>query len=798
MGMNDLDVVLSQAIHSSRRTLSEAVVERQYARHPELRERYGERGRAKCVEDTQFHLAHLSAAILASSPAVFADYMDWVSSVMTAAGIHTEDVRANLDCLRDVLREQLPEDMAMVAGGYVQEALKRLVESPASPSHLPQDGAFAEVAKDYLRQLLACQRHAASCIILDAVDSGMAIRDVYLQVFQPCQRELGRLWQARQITVAQEHYCSAATQLVMSQLAPRLFTTRKNGRRAVVACVADETHEIGTRMVADLLELVGWDTIYLGGNVPTRDVVQVLVEHRADLLAASATMAYHLPAIIDLIAAVRAEPACDGVKIMVGGGLFHADSDLWRRIGADGHAADADEACRLADDLMDREVDGLDRSEPRISEMSRGVGPAAARMPDDLFDELGRVHSDVVALNRELARKNAEVERLHAEVSRQARHLEEADRRKNEFLAMLGHELRNPLAPLRNALALLGPEDPDPETVRWARDLMARQVKQMLRLVDDLFDLSRIMQGKLDLRSERVELATVVADAVETARPIINAKGHDLAISLPDGPVDLDADPIRLSQVFTNLLTNAAKYSEPGGHIALSARREGSEVVIGVKDTGVGIAPEMLPRIFDLFMQDGRSVEQSQGGLGVGLALVKNLVEMHGGGVQARSDGLGRGSEFLVRLPAPELRAAPKPNAGRNQDGAKWPRHRILVVDDNEDSANVLGRMLRRLYGQEVEVAHDGPSALVLAEAFRPEVILLDIGLPGMDGYEVARRLRAMPGFEVVTLLALTGWGQEGDRQKSREAGFDHHLVKPVEPEAILELLTKSESLGFY
>ena len=669
VAMNDADIAVSRSIHARRRTLSAAVVERQYALHPELRDRYGERGREKCIEDTEFHLAHLSAAILASSPALFADYIDWVSFVMSAAGIRPEDVRANLECLLDVFAEQLPEGMGVVAGHYVESALERLAEPTAeSPSHLPQDGASTGIAKEYLRLLLACQRNAATSLILEAVDSGMAIRDVYLQIFQPCQRELGRLWQARQIIPAQEHYCSAATQLIMSQLAPRLFASRKNGRRAVIACVADETHEIGTRMVADLLELAGWDTIYLGGNVPISDVVQVLVEHRADLLAASATMTYHLPAVIDLIAAVRAQPACAGVKVMVGGRLFHAESGLWQRVGADGHAADADEACHLADRLMNQDLAAAARVEPRTSQVSREAGPPPTQMRDSIYDELGRVHSDVVALNRELARKKAEVERLNAEINRQARHLEAADRRKNEFLAMLGHELRNPLAALSNALAVLGLNDPDPETVRWARDLMARQVRQMVRLVDDLFDLSRIMQGKLELCKERVELAAVIADAVETARPVIDAKGHELTLSLPSVPVVLDGDPMRLSQVLVNLLNNAAKYSEPGGHIVLSAREEGIEVVIGVRDDGVGIAPEMLPRIFDLFMQDNLSADLSQGGLGVGLALVKSLVEIHGGVVEARSEGPGRGSEFLVRLPAPALRAAQQPKGKPESD----------------------------------------------------------------------------------------------------------------------------------
>jgi MerR family transcriptional regulator, light-induced transcriptional regulator len=263
--MNDPDVAISRVIHSRRRTLSAAVVERQYASHPELGDRYGERGREKCIEDTEFHLAHLSAAILASSPSLFDDYIDWVASVMSTTSLRPEDVRTNLACLVQVLGEQLPEGMRLVARSYVEAAMGRLAgPPPRSPDHPTPEGLPAGLAKDYLRPLLACQRHAAGRLILEAVDSGMAIRDVYLQVFQPCQRELGRLWQAGRITPAQEHYCTAATQLIMSQLAPRLFITEKNGRRAVIACVAEEAHEVGTRMVADLMELAGWDTIYLG------------------------------------------------------------------------------------------------------------------------------------------------------------------------------------------------------------------------------------------------------------------------------------------------------------------------------------------------------------------------------------------------------------------------------------------------------------------------------------------------------------------------------------------------------
>ena len=789
--MNDPDVAISRVIHSRRGALAAMIVDRQYALNPDLRERYGKRGREKCVEDTEFHLAHLSSALLASSPSLFADYIGWVSSVMSAAGVRHEDVQKNLACLRDACVENLHEGMASVVANYVELALERLdFAPPIAARQLPSDESFAAFAGLYLQLLLACQRHSAGRLIIGAVESGMPIQDVYLQVFQPCQRELGRLWEAGKISPAQEHYCTAATQLIMSQLAPRLFSTRKNGRRAVIACVADEAHEIGTRMVADLMELAGWDTIYLGANVPPRGIVQAIVDHRAEVLAASATMTHHLPSVIDLISAVRAEPACAAVKIMVGGRLFHGEPDLWRRVGADGHAADAEEACHLANRLMGDQVEEWTRPSPLSSAIKLESSlPDQARMPDDLYDEMGRLNSALVTSNRELSRKNAEVERLNAEVSRQAQVLAEADRRKNDFLAVLGHELRNSLAPLSNALALLGFKEPDMQTVRWVSDLMARQVVQMLRLVDDLFDLSRIMQGKLDLRSERIELSSVVAAAVETARPIIDAKNHELTVSLPANPVAMDADPIRLSQALTNLLTNAAKYSEPGGLIVLTARRVKSQVVIGVKDSGVGIAPEMLPQIFDLFMQEGRSVNQSQGGLGVGLALVKSLVEMHGGSVQAHSDGLGQGSEFIVRLPAAAVETAPGPKLSPKPTEAKWPRRRILVVDDNEDSAAVLGKTLTELYGQDVEIAHDGRTALELARAFHPDVILLDIGLPGLNGYEVARLLRQETYIKEPIIIAVSGYGEMGAHSKSREAGFAHHMIKPVDFETLLTVM---------
>jgi PAS domain S-box-containing protein len=367
--------------------------------------------------------------------------------------------------------------------------------------------------------------------------------------------------------------------------------------------------------------------------------------------------------------------------------------------------------------------------------------------------------------------------------------LQEADRRKDEFLAMLAHELRNPLAPIRNAVQILRAKGPPMLELHWARDVIDRQVDQMTRLVDDLLDVSRITRGKILLRKERVELAAVVSSAVEASRPLIEKWGHELTVTLPPGPVHLEADPTRLAQVLLNLLNNAAKYTEQGGRIWLTIEPEGDEVCVRVKDTGIGIPPEMLPRVFEMFTQVERSLERSQGGLGLGLTLVRSLVEMHGGTVKAHSGGPGKGSEFVVRLP---VARGPEPE-GVAGDGGKVlspPRRRILVVDDNRDAANSLAILLRIL-GHEVHTAHDGLEAVGAATVFQPDVVLLDIGLPKLNGYEAARRVRQERGTGV-TLIALTGWGQEEDRRLSKEAGFDHHMTKPVELPALQRLLANT------
>ena len=362
--------------------------------------------------------------------------------------------------------------------------------------------------------------------------------------------------------------------------------------------------------------------------------------------------------------------------------------------------------------------------------------------------------------------------------------LREADRRKDEFLATLAHELRNPLAPVRNALEVMRLTD-DPNRVRPVREMMARQVGQMVRLVDDLLDVSRITRGRVELRTGPVDLAGVVRDAVETSRPLIDAGRHELAVDLPPNPVVVDGDRFRLSQVVANLLNNAAKYTPPGGRIGVEVGRDGGDGVVRVRDTGTGIPADMLDRVFEMFVQ----ADRSQGGLGIGLTLVRSLVELHGGTVRVASEGPGRGSEFTVHLP---LRAAAEPAAPsaaspvpRRPGG---PARRILIVDDNRDAADTLAVLLGT-GGNDVRVCYDGPAALAEAEGFRPDLVILDIGMPGMDGYEVARRLRQMPDVRETSLVALTGWGQDSDRRRTREAGFDHHLVKPVDMATLDQVL---------
>jgi PAS domain S-box-containing protein len=378
-------------------------------------------------------------------------------------------------------------------------------------------------------------------------------------------------------------------------------------------------------------------------------------------------------------------------------------------------------------------------------------------------------------------------ERKHAEED-----LREADRRKDEFLATLAHELRNPLAPIRNSLHIFRMSGiQDPKTERLA-GMMERQVEHMVRMVDDLLEVSRISRGKIELRKERVDLASVIRNAVDASMPLMEKSKHHLAVDLPDDAVVLDADPVRLAQVFANLLNNSAKYTPEGGHIALKVTVEQGMAVICVKDDGEGIPTAMLQRVFNMFTQVNTGA-RAQGGLGIGLTLAKTLVHLHGGTIDAQSEGAGKGCEFTVRLPvaAPVVEETPAPRATLGNESLQL--RRVLVVDDNRDAADSLGMLLQFL-GAEVKVVHDGPSALEAMAEFEPAVVLLDLGMPGMNGLEVARRMRENPKLDGVTLVALTGWGQREDRRRTHEAGFDYHLVKPADVGTLQTILSVQQS----
>jgi signal transduction histidine kinase/methanogenic corrinoid protein MtbC1 len=794
--MPDLYRDTSQAIDAQRAALAEAIVARQYALQPDLERRYGPTGKDKCIQDTKYHLSYLSAAIAVSSPALYADYLDWARTVMTAHGIRDEDLVDHLACTQEVLTRALPAESAAITVGYLEGARGQSADASRLPSAaLGADETLTPLASAYLQALLDYERPTATRLVLDAEAAGMPIRDIYLHVFQRCQHEVGRLWQANRISVAQEHYCTAATQFVMAQLYPRAFPTQGNGRRLVAASVGGELHEIGLRIIADVFEMEGYDTLYLGANTPTEGILQAVVDRRADLLLLSVTMAFHLPTVGSMIAAVRAREDCRDVKVLVGGRPFNIAPDLWAKIGADGCAADAAEALAVATRLLaDRPTTAVPQAPPGPARGSAVdqllAGHPRASREDASFEDFSRLTGELITLQRELTKKNRELERLGAENQGRADQLVEADRRKDEFLAVLGHELRNPLAAIHTTLHLLRTEANDPTSLEWPLGVLERQAQTIDRLVDDLLDVSRVRSGKVHLRRERLDLARLVEETIGDYRPTVEAAGLTLALQVPGRPVPVLGDPTRLTQMLGNLLKNASKFTDPGGRVTvrLAPDADAREASLSVQDTGIGIEPELLPRIFETYAQADRSLGRSQGGLGLGLSLVKGVAELHGGRVQAASAGPGRGAEFTVwlpltpDLPAPAAAAAPPP------DRPVMRPRRILVIEDNRDAARTWQRLLRR-WGHEVEVADSGPAGLEMARAWRPEVVLCDLRLPGMDGFAVAHALRADPTTATATLIAISGYGQDEDRQRCLEAGFDRLLTKPVHPDELQRTL---------
>ncbi|RQP22164.1 response regulator [Piscinibacter terrae] len=429
-----------------------------------------------------------------------------------------------------------------------------------------------------------------------------------------------------------------------------------------------------------------------------------------------------------------------------------------------------------------------------IGERVLGVLVVGTQQPDSVKAVRDWAALEELASRAAIAFENAHLYRsLQAEIIERRTaeaELQEANQRKDEFLAMLSHELRNPLAPIRNALEVIRRIAPPDPKFTWAGDVMDRQVRHLTRLVEELLDVARISQGKIQLNRESVDLAAVIAQSVETAQPFIDARGHTLTVKLPETPVRLQGDFARLAQVVSNLLHNAAKYSEDGGRIQVELAAQDGEAQIVVRDNGIGIEPALLPRMFDLFAQGTRSLDRMQGGLGVGLTLARRLVELHGGRVEAKSDGPKQGAEFLVTIPCVSVVGHEPQPADAFRTSRPAMGRRILIVDDNQDAAESVAQYLQ-LEGHEVKTVGDGMQALTCAPVFAPQIVVLDIGLPVLDGYEVAKRMRMLPATKDALLVALTGYGQKEDQQRARDAGFDKHFVKPTDPRLLVELISQ-------
>jgi two-component system CheB/CheR fusion protein len=440
--------------------------------------------------------------------------------------------------------------------------------------------------------------------------------------------------------------------------------------------------------------------------------------------------------------------------------------------------------------IREGEVDALvigSEKEPRIFTLVEAH--AALQRANDELEALVAVRLGELRQVNEALRAEIDVRaRLEQDLRQKAEALEEADRRKDEFLSMLAHELRNPLAPILVAVESLRIVAQGAPRVERYRGVIERQSRNLARILDELLDVSRITRGMVALRKQPMELSVLVRDALEAAQPMISASRHTLAVDLPPAPVHLLVDPTRFEQALVNLLNNAAKYTEPGGKITLSATATEDGMVIRIRDTGMGMPAELLPRVFDLFVQGRRALDRAQGGLGIGLTMVKSLVEMHGGSVEAHSDGPGKGSEFVLRMPRFTGEAAPAPAVDKKSAQINPERRRVLVVEDNTDAAEMMTELLG-LWGYEARAVGSGEAALQIVETFAPHAVLLDIGLPGMTGYELARRLRSLMGSAQPLLVGISGYGQEADRQLSREAGIDQHLLKPPDPHALRDIL---------
>jgi signal transduction histidine kinase len=654
---------IGKEIAARRDALAEAVTARQYDLHPDLAGRFGPLGRQRCREDAAFHLSYLAEAVAVGQPALFADYLAWAKVMLAGRGIPVDDLVENLRALTDVLSRELPGGMATVASGVISAGLAALPGVAAVPPAELGEGPLAGLARRYLYLLLAGSRQEASRLILEAAEAGTAVRDLYLEVFEPCQHEIGRLWQINRISVAQEHFCTAATQLVMSQLYPYIFSEEKNGRTLVAACVEGDLHEIGVRMVADFFELSGWNTVYLGASTPTASLVKVLAERKADVLAVSTSLTAHLGAVVRLIAAIRGSEVGARVKILVGGHPFLVAPDLWRQVGADGCAGNAQSAVDLAERLFASE--GLKAAIslaaptadlPSTRYWERGErGERGEREPPgetDAFhyEEMSRLNNELITAQRELAKQNALLERANEE--------------KSQLLGIAAHDLRNPLEVIQVYSRFLREEAEGRlgrEPTEFIRTI-ERSSEFMAKLVDDLLDLSQIESGRLVLDLAPVDLPALVARNVQLNRVLAAKRRVAIAFTSEGKGAPLLLDAAKIEQVLNNLIGNAVKFSPPGSTVQVrltlvSDRGNGTGADLGahltVADQGPGIPEAERARLFLPLAPDrppGRPAGSPDKRTGLGLAIVQRIVAGHRGDLRVECGKRG-GTTFAVTLP---------------------------------------------------------------------------------------------------------------------------------------------------
>ncbi len=779
--------IAAQMLKEARRIIAEAVCAHLAYSQPDSATDFRSATPLGRIEQAE-NVVHVLAACLSfASPSLWCDYVRWISSLPKTVSPLRCDFSGFLNALIEVVEFKFPTDVSRFVETWIRETSNLVQEDASLEAPLTTSNRNEQLQREYLGLLLAANRNDALRVVLDAVNAGIAIESIYLDVIQPTQRELGLLWQAGKISVAQEHYCTAATQFVMAQLHPYFVTTTASERTLVATCVGDELHEVGLRIVADLFEMNGWNTIYLGANTTPDSIAETIASNGAHALAVSITMTQHLFELADVISVVRAHQACDRVKVLVGGYPFNVDPFLWRRLDVDASATDAKLAIRVVNQLVGLETKAFKNANGSIVPIS--ADEHTSRLQCDTHDDLSRLNNNLITLQRKLSKTNAKLASLSKTNEERAEALQRADRRKNEFLAMLAHELRGPLAPMELAVSLLQMDTLEATIAHEAKETMKRQLQHMKHLINDLLDAARIVHGKIALKKETLELASVVHRAVEIVRPLIDEKQQTLELDLTDEAIKLEGDEIRLAQVFANLLTNASKYTKKHGTIRLSTNRVRDEAVVEVRDNGIGIEPELLPDVFAPFSQEQRSKQYAMGGLGLGLSLVRKLVELHGGCVNVASEGADRGSTFSVSLPTlePKQLQAPDEFDDLVESGEDPPERSVLIVEDVAGIARMTAIIFEKL-GHAPMVAYDGATAIKMYKESRPDIVILDLTLPDMSGLDLIRAIRRLDQDNSTLIVALTGHSDDAHRRLAQESGCDEYLVKPADLRELKQL----------